>query len=100
MGVKETPENRGGANSSGKPFDEGESFAPKDRASEPRASSVDKLVADFQCFVCGAVFTTDEDRAQHLEKEAHGRLHEEASKNDSEIAQKQAKLNENHEHRI
>jgi uncharacterized C2H2 Zn-finger protein len=33
-----------------------------------------KIFADFQCFVCGVIFTTDEDRKQHLEKEAHGQL--------------------------
>ena len=31
-----------------------------------------KSTADFQCSVCGAIFTTDQDRKQHLEKEAHG----------------------------
>jgi hypothetical protein len=27
-----------------------------------------KITADFQCFVCGAIFTSEEDRRQHLEK--------------------------------
>jgi hypothetical protein len=31
-----------------------------------------RLAADFQCFVCGAIFTTEQDRRQHLEKERHG----------------------------
>jgi hypothetical protein len=31
-----------------------------------------KITADFQCFVCGAIFTSEEDRRQHLEKEMHG----------------------------
>ena len=35
---------------------------------------ISKVTGDFQCFVCGAIFTTDEDRKQHLEKEAHGQL--------------------------
>ncbi|MDQ5869795.1 MAG: hypothetical protein M3530_08735 [Thermoproteota archaeon] len=39
-----------------------------------------KLSSDFQCSVCGAIFTTDEDRKQHLEKEAHGILHEGTTK--------------------
>ncbi len=30
-----------------------------------------KIAADFQCFVCGAIFTTEQDRRQHLEKEMH-----------------------------
>ena len=37
---------------------------------------IPKITADFQCFVCRAIFTADEDRKQHLEKEDHGRLHE------------------------
>ncbi len=35
---------------------------------------ISKVTGDFQCFVCGAIFTTDEDRKQHLEKETHGQL--------------------------
>ena len=35
-----------------------------------------KIDADFQCSICGAIFTTDEDRKQHLEKEARGELRE------------------------
>ena len=35
---------------------------------------IPKISADFQCFVCGAIFTTDEDRKRHLEKEAHCQL--------------------------
>ena len=31
-----------------------------------------KITADFQCFVCGAIFTSEEERSQHLEKEMHG----------------------------
>lgn len=45
-----------------------------------------KLASDFQCSVCGAIFTTDEDRKQHLEKEAHGILHEGTTKKVKEIA--------------
>ena len=33
-----------------------------------------KITADFQCFVCGAIFTSEEDRRQHLEKEMHGAI--------------------------
>ena len=33
-----------------------------------------KINADFQCFVCGAIFTSEEDRRQHLEKEMHGAI--------------------------
>ena len=36
---------------------------------------VSRISSDFQCFVCGAIFTTHEDKKQHLEKEEHGKLH-------------------------
>jgi len=39
---------------------------------------IPKVTGDFQCFVCGAIFSTDEDRKQHLEKEAHGQLREDS----------------------
>ncbi len=41
---------------------------------DKKKDDLPKTTADFQCFVCGAIFTTDEDRKQHLEKEAHGQL--------------------------
>jgi uncharacterized C2H2 Zn-finger protein len=59
-----------------------------------------KLASDFQCSVCGAIFTTDEDRKQHLEKEAHGILHEGTTKKDKEIAKMQEEENETYSHRI
>src|SRR6266567_1400504 len=31
-------------------------------------TKIPTIASDFQCFVCGAVFTTDEDRKQHIEK--------------------------------
>ena len=36
---------------------------------------VSRISSDFQCFLCGAIFTTHEDKKQHLEKEEHGKLH-------------------------
>ena len=52
----------------------------KDNTNEESHSSfkdtLKKLASDFQCSVCGVIFTTDEDRKQHLEKEDHGILHE------------------------
>jgi hypothetical protein len=69
------------------------------RNHHPNFSGAEKVTADFQCFVCGAVFTTDEDRKQHLEKEVHGQLHEElSSKKEIEIAKRQKELNESREH--
>ena len=58
-----------------------------------------KLASDFQCSVCGVIFTTDEDRKQHLEKEAHGILHEGTTKKDKEIAKMQEEENETYSHR-
>ena len=57
------------------------------------------LSLDFQCSVCG-IFTTDEDRKQHLKKEAHGVLHEGTTNSDEEIANKQEEENETYSHRI
>ena len=55
---------------------------------------------DFQCSICGAIFTTDEDSKQHLEKEAHGVLHDGTTDRDKEIAKKQEEENETYSHRI
>ncbi|HEX7033247.1 MAG TPA: hypothetical protein VF172_09630 [Nitrososphaera sp.] len=52
------------------------------------------VVSDFQCFVCGAVFTTDQDRRQHLEKELAGEAHDGTTKQDIMIAKKQTELAE------
>lgn len=51
-----------------------------------------KITADFQCFVCGAVFTSDDDRRQHLEKEMHGAT----EKKDIDTAKIQTELSEMH----
>jgi hypothetical protein len=51
-----------------------------------------KITADFQCFVCGAIFTSEEDRRQHLEKEMHN-----ASENeDTDTVKRQTELSEMH----
>jgi len=54
--------------------------------------SKEKITADFQCFVCGAIFTTDEDRRQHLEKE----MHRATEKKDTDIVKKQTEMSEMH----
>ena len=61
-----------------------------------KEDELEKVTSDFQCFVCGAVFTTDEDRRQHLEKEMHGMEHEGTSRKDVEMAKKQIELSENY----
>ncbi|HET6799612.1 MAG TPA: hypothetical protein VFH25_03540 [Nitrososphaeraceae archaeon] len=38
-------------------------------------SAVARISSNFQCFTCGAIFTTQEDRKQHLQKEELGKLH-------------------------
>ena len=58
------------------------------------------LASDFQCSICGEIFTTDEDRKQHLEKEAHGELHEVTTQKEMKIAKKQEEINEDHYHNI
>jgi hypothetical protein len=60
-------------------------------------ASMPIIASDFQCFVCGAIFTTDEDRRQHLEKESLGKLHA-SSDQEKEIAKSQEAINENRRH--
>ena len=64
------------------------------------SGNLPKLSADFQCYVCGSVFTTDQDREQHLKKETENDLHEGNTLEDIEIARNQQKLNENRTHHV
>lgn len=70
----------------------------KDNIDEGRSSSSGDFPhmpsADFQCFVCGAIFATDEDRKQHLEKEAHGKLHSHTTKKEMKLAREQEEWDE------
>jgi len=50
----------------------------------------EKITADFQCFVCGAIFTSEEDRRQHLEKE----MHEGTGEKTIDTVKKQTELSE------
>jgi hypothetical protein len=50
--------------------------------------------------VCGAFITTDEDRKAHLEKEAHGKLHDKLTPEEMRKALEQEKLDEARAHRI
>jgi uncharacterized C2H2 Zn-finger protein len=72
----------------------------EDKKQKDDQIDVPNISADFQCFVCGAIFTTDEDRKQHLEKEAHGQLRDDETTEEKEIAKKQEKLDESHPHHI
>ena len=71
----------------------------KDGIGFNNSTDIPRITADFQCFVCGAVFT-NEDRKQHLEKEAHGQLHDDEAPEDIEIPKKHEELNESHPHHI
>ena len=64
------------------------------------SGNLPKLSADFQCSVCGSIFTTDQDREQHLKKEADGDLHEGSTSEDIEIARNQQELNKNRIHYV
>lgn len=56
----------------------------------------EKIASDFTCYVCGAVFTTEQDRRQHLEKELAGKARDETTKHDVETAKAQTELSETH----
>ena len=72
----------------------------EDKKQKDNQIDIPKISADFQCFVCGAIFTTDEDRKQHLEKEAHGQLRDDETTEEKEIAKEQEELDESHPHHI
>lgn len=59
-----------------------------------------RIAGDFRCFVCGAVFTTDEDRRQHLEKEEHGKMHDNTTEEEKETARVQEAMEEGRSHLI
>ena len=65
-----------------------------------KPDEISGLTADFVCFVCGAVFVTDEDRKSHLEKESHGKLDNDVTKEERRKASEQEKINEARTHRI
>lgn len=71
-----------------------------DNVGHKETINLPKLSADFQCSVCGSIFTTDQDREQHLEKEADGSLHEGNTSEDIKIAKNQQKLIENQTHYV
>jgi hypothetical protein len=56
----------------------------------------EKITSDFQCFVCGAIFTTEQDRRQHLEKELADRASDETSSRDVQTVKRQTELSETH----
>ena len=43
-----------------------------------------KIPTDFECFVCGTKFMTDEERKRHLENGTHGHLYDTTSPQEQE----------------
>jgi hypothetical protein len=43
-----------------------------------------RMSSGFQCFLCCATFTTNEERIQHLEKEPHGGMYDTGSPQERE----------------
>jgi hypothetical protein len=69
-------------------------------SSSGRYDNIPKVTSDFQCFVCGAIFTTDEDRKDHLEKESHGEQRDNTTEEEMEIARRQEEMQKNYQHRL
>jgi hypothetical protein len=69
-------------------------------SSNDRSDNMPKMTSDFQCFVCGSIFTTDEDRKDHLEKESRGELRDNTTEKEMEIARRQDEIQKNRRHRM
>ena len=70
------------------------------RSSNNRSDNIPKVTSDFQCFVCGSIFTTDEDRRDHLEKESRGELRDNITAEEIETARRQEEVQKNRRHRL
>lgn len=70
------------------------------RSSNNRSDNIPKVTSDFQCFVCGSIFTTDEDRKDHLEKEFRGELRDNITAEEIEIARRQEEVQKNRRHHL
>lgn len=64
-----------------KQIKEKEKHADKDKT---REKEVLKMPTDFECFVCGTKFLTNEERKNHLEKGTHGHLYDTTSPQEQE----------------
>jgi hypothetical protein len=69
-------------------------------SSNKRSSNIPKVTSDFQCFVCEAIFTTDEDRRNHLEKESREEQRDNTTEEEMEIARRQEEIQRNYQHRL
>ena len=63
-------------------------------------SDAERIASDFMCYVCGALFNTDKDRREHLEKEMHGKVRDGTTKEEMDAARHQEEVNENHHHTV
>ena len=70
-------------------------------SSNDLSGNIPKVTSDFQCFECEAIFTTDEDRRDDLEKEYHGERRDDTTEEEEEemeIARRQEKIQKNYQH--
>lgn len=72
----------------------------EEKGIDPEYTRLEKVASDFICYVCGSVFSTDEDRRQHLEKEMHGKVREGTTQKERDVARRQEEVNESHYHRV
>ncbi len=76
-------------------------MSTKERQDSNERSDYPKIPSDFQCFVCGARFTTNQDRKRHLEKTSHGGLYSGESPQEREDTRRQEELlNEDEERHL
>lgn len=75
-------------------------MARKEGGGSDEYSPLERVASDFMCYVCGALFNTDEDRRQHLEKEMHGKVREGTTSEEMATARHQEEVNERHHHRV
>ena len=57
-----------------------------------------RFSSDFQCFTCGAILANDEDRKQHLDKEAQGIMRDDTTEEEKETAKLQINTNKSYNH--
>jgi hypothetical protein len=63
--------------------EKGQEQAPSEE-DKTRAREYLKMPTDFECFVCGTKFTTNEERKQHLRSGTHGHLYDTTSPQEEE----------------
>jgi hypothetical protein len=56
----------------------------KEKTKSDNYQQYPKMPSGFQCFVCGKLFTTNNERIQHLEEDPHGSLYDTISPQERE----------------